>query len=230
MAIDGVGKDEADGAAVYNKAMLAVYDLYVLQLSNSLAWRCPRGRMLENYDQNLGATHLDIGPGTGWYLRNATFPVDSPAVTLMDLNSNTMEMTSRRLAERNITATTHVGSILQPISSDLGRFDSVAANFVFHCVPGTWAEKGVAVEHIAAVVADTGVFFGSTILSKGVKQNIAAKTLSALYNGPIKSFHNRKDDLDGLKIALEKAFGKVHIDVVGSVAIWSACQPRRAGA
>ena len=96
MVIDTVSAEEKAGAAVYSKATLAVYDVYVLQLSNRFAWRCPRQRLLEHYDANLSGNHLDIGPGTGWYLRNATFPSERPNVTLMDLNPTPMQVTTRR--------------------------------------------------------------------------------------------------------------------------------------
>lgn len=222
-----VHQAELDGAAVYSPAMLAVYDLYVLRLSNALAWRCSRERLLAHYDAHVSRRHLDIGPGSGWYLRHARFPTDRPEVTLMDLNPTPMRTATRRLAERGITPRSHVGSILQPIAPSLGRFDSVAASFVFHCVPGTWSEKGRAFEHIAAALDDGGVFFGSTILNVGVPRNVAARALTRLYNRRLHVFHNESDDLPGLRAAIERAFDDVTVDVVGMVAIFSARRPRR---
>mgnify|MGYP002403843355 CR=1 FL=1 len=222
-----IARAEASGAAPYNRAGLAVYDLGVLRLSNTYAWRCPAERLLAHYNAHLGAHHLDIGPGTGWYLQHAEFPIVSPDITLMDLNPATMKMASARLAERGIPAVaTYTGSILSPIAGTGALFDSVAANFVMHCVPGTWTDKGVAFRHIAAVVADDGVFFGSTILGTGVEHNLLGKALSAVYNAA-KVFDNRSDDLDGLRRALEAAFSDVTIDVVGTVAVFTARGPRR---
>lgn len=221
-----VDQAERDGAAVYSPAMLAVYDVYVLQLSNALAWRCSRRRLLAHYDAHVSSRHLDIGPGTGWYLRHTAFPSDRPDVSLFDLNPTPMRAASRRLSERGISARTHVGSVLQPFGPELGPFDSIAASFVFHCVPGSWAEKGKAFQHIAAALAPGGVFFGSTILNVGVPRNAAARALIALYNRRLHVFHNETDDLAGLRAALEGAFGDVKIDVVGMVAIFAARAPR----
>lgn len=222
-----VTQAEKDGAALYNRAALVAYDTIVLRLSNGLAWGCPTERLLAHYDTHLGSRHLDIGPGTGWYLQNATFPTASPEITLMDLNPATMKLTSSRLAARGLTAATHVGSILAPITIEHDPFDSVAANFVMHCVPGTWQDKGVAFSHIADVVADDGVFFGSTILGRGVPHNFFGKALSSVYNGPAKVFSNRYDDRDGLVAALETAFENVDVQVVGTVAVFAARHPRR---
>ncbi|WP_337505458.1 hypothetical protein [Rhodococcus jostii] len=108
-------------------------------------------------------------------------------------------------------------------------FDSVAANFVLHCVPGTWEQKGRAFGHIAKVLTEDGVFFGSTILDTGVHHTPLSRALNSLYNGPIKLFHNHGDDLDGLHTALATAFEEVEITVVGSVAVFAAHLPRRPG-
>jgi len=227
MARDEVTQAEKDGAALYNRAALAVYDTLVLRWSNGLVWGCPTERLLAHYDRHLGGRHLDIGPGTGWYLQNATYPTPKPEITLMDLNPATMEVTSRRLAERGIAATAHTGSILAPIDIEQGPFDSVAANFVMHCVPGAWQDKGVAFGHIADVTADDGVFFGSTILGRGVTHNLAGKVLSTIYNDAAHIFSNSQDDRGGLEAALEGAFEHVEVQVIGTVAVFAARGPRR---
>jgi hypothetical protein len=226
MAGSEITQAEKDGAALYNRATLAVYDTVVLRLSNTLAWGCPTDRLLAHYDANLSGRHCDIGPGTGWYLQNATYPTEAPEITLMDLNPTTLKVTTSRLAARAILPATYTGSILAPIDTDRGPFDSVAANFVMHCVPGTWHEKGSAFTRIAEVTTDDGVFFGSTILGKGVQHNALGTGLVALYN-KLKVFHNRDDDLDGLDAALASAFESVELAVVGTVAVFAARGPRR---
>ncbi|MFC0452195.1 hypothetical protein [Rhodococcus jostii] len=81
----------------------------MLRWSNTLVWRCPSERLLAHYNSHLGDRHLDIGPGTGWYLRRATYPTPNPMVELLDLNPNTLQMTTTRLADRGITAAAHTG-------------------------------------------------------------------------------------------------------------------------
>ena len=41
------------GQAIYNKYVLAVYDLLVLGVSCQLFWRCPSDRMETQYDLSL---------------------------------------------------------------------------------------------------------------------------------------------------------------------------------
>ena len=211
------------GAAPYSKAFLNIYDVWVVHLSNDYAWRCGRDRFLELYSCNVGARHLEVGPGSGYYLANAKFGARA-AITLMDLNANSLDHSKRRLAEYEVS--TIEGNILEPLPTQLGAFDSIGVNYVLHCVPGAWPEKGVAFSHLARVLADDGVLFGSTILGPGVKRNLFAKALTETYNA-VGAFHNRADDYDGLVKALDAAFAHVTVSMVGNVALFTARGPRR---
>src|SRR5213083_2895267 len=92
------GKQVEAGQAVYTKSMLVVYDLLVLGFSNRLVWRCPSKHILALYDRYVTANHLDVGVGTGYFLDRCRFPKDRPRVALMDVNSNCLEVASRRIA------------------------------------------------------------------------------------------------------------------------------------
>ncbi|GCE37936.1 Putative SAM-dependent methyltransferases [Rhodococcus wratislaviensis] len=107
-------------------------------------------------------------------------------------------------------------------------FNSVAANFGLHCVPGSWAEKGQAFGHIPQVIANDGAFFGSTILDTGAHHTPLSRVLNSLYNGP-KLFHICGDDLSRLHSVMIAAFEEVEITVVGSAAVFAARVPRRPG-
>ncbi|UYM05107.1 class I SAM-dependent methyltransferase [Solicola gregarius] len=213
------------GAAVYSKRVLGFYDVFVVRISSTYVWRCHRDRMVELYDQNLGARHLDVGPGTGWYLANAHTNPDA-AITLLDMNTNSLSNASARLADS--APSTVVANVLDPLPNDIGPFDSIGANYVFHCVPGSWADKGVAFGHLAAKLASGGVLFGGTILGRGVQHNAAGRRLMAIYNGK-GIFHNSDDDAEGLEDALRQHFAEVTIDIVGTVALFRAAGPKAAG-
>ena len=75
----------AAGHAFYTSRSLAIYDLAILGYFSRLAWRCPAGRVLRQYDDHVTANHLDIGVGTGYFLDRRRFPSPSLLV-LMDLN------------------------------------------------------------------------------------------------------------------------------------------------
>ena len=46
------------GQAVYSKAMLSIYDWFVLGFSNRLIWRCPSTHILALYNQHVTTLHL----------------------------------------------------------------------------------------------------------------------------------------------------------------------------
>ena len=82
---------------MYTPLVLWGYDLLVLGFSNRFVWRCRSSRMLERYDSYVGARHLDVGVGTGWFLDHCNWPVEAPQITLLDLNENSLSVASKRI-------------------------------------------------------------------------------------------------------------------------------------
>lgn len=210
------------GAAFYNARGLFIYNLYVLRFNNRFLWRCPRRRLLRHYDEHIHCNHLDVGPGTGWYLQHATFPCQNPRVTLLDLSPDSLATASRRL--RKLSPVSVNSDIFSPIPTD-EKYGSIAANYVFHCIPGDWETKSLAIRHIAAALSSDGVFFGSTILGQGVRHNWLGRRTMARFNAS-GTFHNDTDDLAGLQKALDTYFERYTTTMVGKVALFSASQPR----
>ena len=76
--------DTHPSVTVYTPARLALYDLFILGLSCSRVWKCPKRHFLDLYDQHIGSPHLDIGVGAGYFLDRCRFPVERPQITLLD--------------------------------------------------------------------------------------------------------------------------------------------------
>jgi 2-polyprenyl-3-methyl-5-hydroxy-6-metoxy-1,4-benzoquinol methylase len=206
------------GQAVYTKRTLAAYDFVVLGVSNRFLWKCPTQRLEEHYNQHITANHLDVGVGTGYFLDRCRFPSPTPRVALMDLNSDTLEFASRRIARYK--PETYRWNALEPISMDARRFDSVGVNYLLHCIPGSIESKSLAFDHLKALMNPDGVLFGATLLQGGVTRNWFAQRLMDAYNNK-GIFSNERDDLEGLKGALIQRFRDVSIEVVGCAALFS---------
>ena len=159
-AMPGLSAEVAAGQAIYTMPMLAAYDFVVHGVCSRLAWKCPTRRLLRHYDAHVTANHLDVGVGTGYFLDRCRFPSTSPRIALMDLNRNALDFTARRIARYRPVA--YRRNLLQPISLDARKFDSVGLGYVLHCVPGSMASKAVAFDHLKAVMNPGGVLFGST--------------------------------------------------------------------
>ena len=152
------GRPRADdvqaGQRVYTPPTLRVYDLFVLGFSNRLVWRCPSARMLERYESHVGARHLDVGVGTGWVSGKCRWPVDRPQITLLDLNENSLSVASNRV--RRYAPATVQANVFDPVDLGDARFDSIGANYLFHCLPGRLEEKAATVVSNLRPYAEAG--------------------------------------------------------------------------
>ncbi|MGX1778583.1 methyltransferase domain-containing protein [Nocardia brasiliensis] len=180
--------------------------------------------MLEVYNQHLSERHLEVGPGSGWYLANATLPA-AGEVTLVDLNPTPLAYTRRRLESLGHQVHTAPHNVLEPVPASVGTgFTSIGINFVMHCVPGSFAQKGVAFAHLARVLAEDGTLFGATILNRR-PSTLFGRILTVAYRR-LGAFNNTGDDQAGLETALQTAFEQVSITEVGDVTLFTARQPR----
>lgn len=220
MAPTGPSADEVQaGQRVYTPLMLRVYDVFVLGFSNRFVWRCPSSELLERYESHVGARHLDVGVGTGWFLDHCSWPVERPQITLLDLNENSLSAASDRL--RRYAPSTVQANALDPVDLGDARFDSIGANFLFHCLPGALEWKAATVaSNLRPYLASGGVLFGSTILGRGVAHNPLARRLMRLYNRK-RIFSNVEDDERGLEQGLASALTDVEIEVIGGVALFA---------
>ena len=101
------------GQAVYSRRVLAVYDWFVLGFSNSLIWRCPTARLLDLYRSHVTTDHLEVGPGTGYFLDHCRFPAPTPRLVLLDVNRNCLDVAAARV--QRLSPTTVRANVLEPL-------------------------------------------------------------------------------------------------------------------
>jgi hypothetical protein len=211
------------GQAVYTPRTLRAYDLVVTRFSNSLVWRCPARRILEHYDRHVHALHLDVGPGSAYYLDRCKFPSPAPAITLMDPNPQVLRFASERIARYQPTF--HTADALKPIDLEPASYGSVGLSYVLHCMPGNMTSKAIVFDNLVPLVEQDGVIFGATILGQGVPHTLVGRRLMRIYNHK-GIFSNLEDDLEGLKGVLDSRFERVELEVVGAVALFSGMSPQ----
>jgi SAM-dependent methyltransferase len=208
----------AAGQAIYTRRLLRSYDVIVLGVSNRFIWRCPTRLLEAHYDRHVTANHLDVGVGSGYFLDHARFPSSAPRVALMDLNRSSLQFAAERI--RRYHPEQYQRNVLEPISFDGRRFDSVGMSYLLHCLPGTIETKAVVFQHVKALMNPGGVLFGATLLQGGVRRSFVARRLMELYNRR-GIFSNRDDSLAGLERALSD-FREVSIEIHGCAALFSA--------
>jgi SAM-dependent methyltransferase len=209
------------GQKHYSPAFLKIYDLLVLGIFGPLVWRCPTAQLTEQYTRHVGRRHMDVGPGTGYFLQHAQLAGDT-VVVLVDPNSNVLAHASRRLSQLNVSVLR--ADVLKPLPLAGQRFDSIALNYVLHCLPGPMSRRAVAIRNLAAVLGPIGVLFGATLLgTPGLHTWLSRAALRQ--NNRLGFFDNISDTEDGLRQILSEAFEVVDIEIVGSVAVFSAANP-----
>jgi ubiquinone/menaquinone biosynthesis C-methylase UbiE len=212
------------GQKDYTPALLGNYDGFVIGFMAPRVWKCPAPPVIERYRQYMGHRHLDVGPGTGYFIENA-HPGPDQEVTLLDPNPNVLEHASRRITSGMVT--TVEADVLKPLPVE-GPFDSAALSFVLHCLPGPQPRKAAAIRNIAAVLAPDGVLFGATVLGKDERHTRPARVVLSIFNRQ-GGFDNATDTVEGLREILEESFAEVVVDVVGSTAHFVARHPRHSG-
>ena len=208
------------GQSGYNRLLLNLYDPLVLGPIARFIWRCPTTGLVERYRRHIRAPHLDVGPGTGYFLEQAGLGAGVP-VTIIDPNPNVLRHVSRRLRSLSVTAVE--ADVLKPLPI-VGPFDSAALHLVLHCLPAPLERKAVAIANVARVLASDGVLFGASVLGRGARHSWPARRVLDAFNRE-GSFDNLADTESGLREVLAASFSRVELDVVGSIALFVAAGP-----
>lgn len=209
------------GQKDYGPAVLAVYDWWVLGFMARMVLRSPTPLIIERYKPLFGRRHLDIDPGSGYFIDVAA--PNSVELTLLDPNRHVLDHCAKRLSR--FTPTVVEADVLKPFPvQDL--FDSVAMSAVLHCLPGPMEAKGKAVKNAASVLDPKGVLFGGTVLGTKEHHSLPARAFLKAANRQ-GGFDNLADTRNGLENILSASFAQVDIDVVGSFALFTARIPTR---
>ncbi len=208
------------GQSDYSRALLRLYDPLVLGPIARFVWRFPTKEQVRLYREHIRPIHLDVGPGTGYFLEHAGFPDDS-RVTILDPNANVLRYVTRRLRRLDVTAVQ--ADVLKPLPAP-GPFESAALSLVLHCLPGPMARKSLAIENIARVMAPGGVLFGASVLGRSANHTRLGRAFLWAFNKR-GAFDNLDDTEAGLRDILGRSFRNVELQTIAGTAIFVAADP-----
>ena len=211
------------GQRDYTRLLLHLYDPLVIRRIGKAVWGVPERPLLDPYHRYPRDPHLDVGPGTGWFLERSSLGPGS-RVTILDPNRNVLRHVTRRLTQFELTAVE--ADVLKPLPI-AGPFESAALNLVLHCLPGPIERKARAIENIAAVLAPTGVLFVASVLGRTGNHSPLGRGVLALFNRQ-GGFDNLDDTEDGIRGILEASFEEVDVRTFGSAVTFVARTPRPA--
>ena len=212
------------GQADYSELLLRLYDPLVLGPISRYVWRCPAELGVQMYRKRIRPNHLDVGPGTGYFIAHAGLPAGS-RVTILDPNPTVLRHVTRRLRDLEVTAVE--ADVLKPLPI-AGPFASAGMNAVLHCLPGPLERKAAAVANVARVLAPDATFFGATVLGRSTRHTRLGRAFLTAFNRR-GAFDNLDDTEDGIADILRRSFRDVTIETVGGLAIFAATGPRAQG-
>ena len=215
--------EEKPQETVYTPWRLAFYDFWVLGIVSTWAWGCSTAKyLIPHFRSNVGTKHLDIGAGTGYYLRKAEIPT-STELTILDNEKPALDLAMER--SKRTDAKGIVADILHPLGVK-DKFDSISMYYLLHCIPATVQEKCNIFSHIKYNMTANGVIHGANVLGKGVRKDnrFAAFIRRGCLNHGV--FHNREDNAYEFEHALRQNFKKVETWVIGSVFMFRAEKPK----
>mmetsp|Transcript_21742 Transcript_21742/g.44860 ORF Transcript_21742/g.44860 Transcript_21742/m.44860 type:complete len:329 (-) Transcript_21742:2385-3371(-) len=230
----------------YTISLLGLYDTLVWGFNSPFLWRIQEQEIRSLYEANISENHCEIAVGTGLFLSSRGVSNHSTKMTLIDLNANSLNSCEDRIQRSHspdteavtdismivadITIAPEEESVLTPLK---GKFHSVAANFLFHCLRGSnLNDKFNAFQNCASLVdPEDGVFFGSTILGREImkdSKNAGKTTLHVMEKfNDWGVFGNIGDTYEDLERILRGMFRDVELKRVGYCGVWRASRPRK---
>ncbi len=201
----------------YNPMPLIFYDYVVLKLSTPYIWGCSLSHLQEIYDNHLTQEHLEIGVGTGYFLKNCRSITNKHNITLLDINPVPIKHTSRNL--RSYKTRGCLANVMKKLPFRGDSFHSVGMNFVLHCLPEPGKES--VFSNIRNVMSSNSVLFGSTVLASTVQDSLITQKLMSFYNAT-NAFHNTYDTTDRFISILKGLFSRVDVEVSGVILVFKA--------
>jgi SAM-dependent methyltransferase len=205
------------GQRDYGPLLLRLYDPIVIRYVSWVVWKTPPDVLVDRFRARVRPNHLDVGPGTGWFLDHSGLP-DGSRITILDPNTHVLKHVQKRLTRYDVTAVE--ADVLKPLPVT-GPFDSAAIHLVIHCLPGPTERKQHAITNVANVLAPDGILFGATVLGRQGPQTRLSRGVLKVFNAQ-GGFDNLDDTEASLRTMLESEFDNVEIELAGAVAIFAA--------
>lgn len=195
----------------------AAYDVYLNLLLNRFFWRCKKKHILQLYNKHISGNHLDIGVGSGYFLKLCQWPPFAK-VALLDINPDNLSTANNRI--KHLNPTRYQADIFKPQTFLKENFDSISITHVLHYLPGDMRSKTLAIKHCVQMLKPNGTLFGTTIISNKHYHTPFSQQLMTHYNDK-NIYSNNNDTIQALKYALNCHLRLINIHVKGCIALFS---------
>jgi phospholipid N-methyltransferase len=198
---------------------LNIYDLLVNKINCKYVWKCDQRYIIDNYKKNIKNNHLEIGPGTGYFLKNIK-NTKNTNLFLLDINNDTLKFSAKNLQGRFNNINSFNRNIFEDtiVSKTLPKINSVGVNYVLHCVPGNLEDK---IQSLINNIGQSNInYFGASVVSNKELSTFVAK-IELYFLNKFGIFNNKNDNYLNLVKYFEKNNIKYEIKIKGNVVIFN---------
>lgn len=192
---------------------LFFYDYLVNDLNCSFAWKCNQKHILSNYS-NITDRHMEIGPGTGYFLKNKTFDT----IQLIDINNDILTNASQNLTGNCSQINTFQHDIFTSSLPQLSKCNSIGLTYVLHCIPDKIENNLDNLIH--NIPFKNYNIYGASVIRDPVEKNMLAE-LELFWLNKMGIFNNDSDTYYGLCEFLENTGFNYNLKLEGYVAIFN---------
>lgn len=216
--------DSRPNPSVYSSRVLKyLYTPLIIGFSHRWAWGVPNSELRSLYRADIGAPHVEIGPGNAHWLRKQ----GPRQVHLIDITRDPLRVSNARLEKRGWQVFPHQQSATDPWPLEDASVQSVGVSMILHCLPGeNLFDKRPLITQAHRVLKEDGCLFGATVLGEADPAPVSrlGKRVRDTYNNSDNVFSNRGDTAEDLHRVLESVFGtgRVTVRVFGATALFRA--------
>ena len=114
--------------------LLNNYDYFVNNLNCKYVWKCNQNIIKDLYKNNLSKNHIEIGPGTGYFLKQNQFD----SLYLIDINNDILNDSFKNLKNNSKKIVKINKNIFNKNNQlKINNVNSIGLSYVLHCVPNT---------------------------------------------------------------------------------------------
>lgn len=194
------------------------YDKFVNEINCEKVWKCSKKHIINNYNSNINYNHLEIGPGTGMFLKKENLNVNLNKLTLVDINNKILKHSTHNLHSEHSDINSLVYDLFSyEIPSNI-EFNSVGINYVLHCVPGNLQTK------LDKLIGNLGNnkynLFGASVICDPLHMNPIAE-YELMFLNAFGIFNNNNDTYEELNEYLNNKNYNFSLKKKGYVAIFN---------
>ena len=194
-----------------NNLIFNNYDYFVNNINCKYIWKCDQRYIKKLYAHNITNKHVEIGPGTGYFIKKYQFR----NLHLIDINQDILNNSKKNLTNNCQNIKIHNKNIFEINNKINEDISSVGLSYVLHCIPNN---LDISLDNLVENISTNNqiTIFGSIVIPN--KKDIVAMTEIYTLN-TVGIFNNINHNKQQLEYIIDKYNG--NIKHVGNVLLFN---------